>query len=326
MTPVTIIALLAALAVGLAAYAVWSWAFGLAERRDLRQRLATSRTAASEAGPNDILRSRTLSTIPSINAFLRQVSLTAQLERLITQAGMRTSVASMLYLQVTLAVATASLLEWWYPASYLTELFFALVVGAMPIAYVLRRRKQHFQAFAEQFPGALDMIKSSLGAGHSLNYALEVATEELPDPIAAELKIVLEEIRLGLSPRDALENLTRRVPIGELRFFALAVVLTREVGGNLSEVLGTLATTLRERTKLRQQIRALSGQGRASATLLIALPPSVGFFANVISPGFLTPLYATSLGRNCVMVALALQVIGLLMVKRICNPRELRIA
>src|SRR5262249_44618026 len=157
------------------------------------------------------------------------------------------------------------------------------------------------------FPGALEMVKSSIHAGHSLNYALEVAVNELPDPIAGEFKQVLEEMRLGLSPREALENLTKRVPISELRFFMLAVVLTREVGGNLSEVLGSLAHTLRERQMLRQKVRALSAQGRASAIMLSGLPYAVGFVANLTNPGFLNPLIETPMGRKACMMALMMQ-------------------
>jgi tight adherence protein B len=132
-------------------------------------------------------------------------------------------------------------------------------------------------------------------------------------------------MRLGLSPKEALENLYRRVPVQELRFFTLAVVLTREVGGNLSEVLGTLSNTLRERMKLRQTVRALSAQGRASAMLLFALPPGVAFVANLVSPGFIEPLYTTHGGRMCAAVAVTLELLGLALARKIVNPKELAI-
>jgi tight adherence protein B len=201
------------------------------------------------------------------------------------------------------------------------------VLGGIGLPFVLvrRRRKKRFEAFASQLPSTLVMIQSSIHAGHSLNYALEVATDEVPEPMASELRTVLEEMRLGLNPKEALENLCRRVPIQELRFFTLAVVLTREVGGNLSEVLGTLAGTLRERMKLRQTVRALSAQGRASAMMLFALPPGVAFVANLVSPGFIEPLYATRGGRICAAVAIGFQLAGLAISRKIVNPKELAV-
>jgi tight adherence protein B len=331
MTPI-LIASLAALAVSLGAYAVWTYVFEiLPERRGLRQRLDQKTQAPAPAPAEDptadILRTKTLSSVPSVNALLERFSVSAQLERLLEQAGLKISVANLLYLMATLAAVTALVMEFEFPTAPPIEVATALGVGlVLPLAYVVQRRKKRFQAFAEQFPAALDMIRSSVHAGHSLNYALEVSTDELPEPIASELRTVLEEMRLGLSARDALENMTRRIPIAELRFFMLAVVLTREVGGNLSEVLGTLASTLRERSKLRQKVRALSAQGRSSAMMLIGLPVAVGFLTSFVSPGFMNPLWEHPLGRQCLAVAIALQVAGWMLVKRICNPKELRLS
>jgi tight adherence protein B len=329
VTPL-LLATLAAVAVGLGAYAVWVYFFEvLPERRDLRQRLDMTQTLATPAdeAATDIMPAKTLSAVPTINALLERLSVSSQLERLLEQAGMKLSVANLLYLMATLGATTALLMEFEFPSSPLVEAGAALGVGVvLPLAFVLQRRKKRFQAFAEQFPAALDMIRSSVHAGHSLNYALEVATDELPDPMASELRTVLEEMRLGLSARDALENLTRRIPINELRFFMLAVVLTREVGGNLSEVLGTLAATLRERTKLRQKVRALSAQGRASALMLIGLPVAVGFLTSFVSPGFMNPLWEHPMGRNALGIAVGMQVLGWMLVKRICNPKELRLS
>jgi tight adherence protein B len=330
MTPL-LVATLASLAVALGAYAVWTYVFEiLPARRDLRQRLDPKQAvpqAASDDATADILRTKTLSAVPTINALLERLSISAHLERLLEQSGLKLSVANLLYLMTILAAATALVMEFEFPTSPAIEATTALGVGlVLPLAFVAQRRKKRFQAFAEQFPAALDMIRSSVHAGHSLNYALEVSTDELPDPISSELRTVLEEMRLGLSARDALENMTRRIPINELRFFMLAVVLTREVGGNLSEVLGTLSTTLRERSQLRQKVRALSAQGRSSAMMLIGLPVAVGFLTSFVSPGFMNPLWEHPTGRHCLAVAVGLQIMGFMLVKRICNPKELRLS
>ena len=262
-----------------------------------------------------------------MNALLARVSLSAQLERLRIEAGVGLKVVQLLYVMGAVAAIVLVLLEWKFSTSLIMEVGAALAAGVtLPILGLIRQRKRRFAAFTAQFPGALEMVKSSIHAGHSLNYALEVAVNELPDPIATEFKQVLEEMRLGLTPREALGNLTKRVPISELRFFMLAVVLTREVGGNLSEVLGSLANTLRERQMLRQKVRALSAQGRAAAIMLSGLPYVVAFFANLTSPGFLNPLIETPVGRKATFAALAMQGFALLLVKRICNPKELRLS
>jgi tight adherence protein B len=324
-----LIAVCSAFTVALVAYAIYEYFFGLAERRGLRQRLAGSTALRPDAddAPADLLRKQEMSSSAWINALLARVSFSAQLDRLRVEAGVRLSVIQLLYIMGALTAVVLLLLEWRFATSLPIEVLTAVGVGTtLPVLALRQQRKKRFAAFTAQFPGALEMIKSSIHAGHSLNYALEVAVNELPEPIAGEFRQVLEEIRLGLAPRDALENLTRRVPISELRFFMLAVVLTREVGGNLSEVLGSLANTLRERQTLRQKVRALSAQGRASAILLSSLPYAVGFFANLTNPGFLNPLYETPVGRKAVMVSLGLQGFALLLVRKICNPKELRIS
>jgi tight adherence protein B len=325
-----LIAVCSAFTVALVAYAIYEYFFGLAERRGLRRRLvgapAAQQTDVADA-PTDLLRKEEMSSSVWLNALLARVSFSAQLERLRIEAGVGLSVVQILYIMGALMAVVLLLLELKFPTSLPVEVITAAGIGCtLPVLGLLQQRKRRFAAFTGQFPGALEMIKSSIHAGHSLNYALEVAVTELPDPIAGEFRLVLEEIRLGLTPREALENLTKRVPISELRFFMLAVVLTREVGGNLSEVLGSLANTLRERQTLRQKVRALSAQGRASAIMLSSLPYVVGFFANLTNPGFLNPLYETPLGRKAVMLSLGLQGFALFLVKRICNPKELRIS
>jgi tight adherence protein B len=328
MNEATIIAVTSALCVMAGAYAAYVYLFDVvATRRELRARMSPTQAAAVEGDPQDILRARTLSTIPSLNALLQRLSLTAHLETMLLQAGLGMTVSNVLYLQAALAMGTFLVLQ----TQAITTLPLAIAIaaavgGALPLLYLRRRRTRRFKVFSDQFPGALDMIRSSIQAGHSLNYALEVAVDELPDPIALELRTVLEEIRLGLSAREALDNLTRRVPISELRFFAIAVILTRQVGGNLSEVLGTLAGALRERAMLRQKVRALSSQGRASAGMLIALPYIMWAGMTIMNPSYMTPMLTTSIGHKCIGIAVGLQLFGLMIVRKICNPKELQVA
>ena len=330
MTPTITIALMGALTIVAIAAAIYSWsAARRAERQALRARLDPALTESAERAkaPSKILREDTLSNIPSLNMLLKRFSPAPHLSRLITQAGMGIGVLNMFYLMGFLALSAALLLQWHVGLSRPTAMLGGIAIGTgVPLVYIRARRRKRLQAFVSQLPAALDMVRSSIHAGHSLDYALEVAVDELPDPIGVSFSTVLEEMRLGLSPREALENLNRRVPVEELRFFILAVVLTREVGGNLSEVLTRLSETLRDRSRLRQQVRALSAQGRAAATLLILIPPGVAFIANLLRPGFVDPLFYHPTGRLLLGVAVMFQIAAILLIRKIVNPKELGVA
>lgn len=326
MNPFVVIPLLSGLTILTAAYAVFGWyALRLSARRTVRQRLdPTAAVAAGGDRPTDILRSESFSSIASLDTVLRHFSPATYLGTLLRQAGIRMGVASILYVMGFVTLATAMVLQVRFEITRPLALFAGAAVGVGGTLFVIsQRRRRRLQTFLTQLPAALDMIRSSLHAGHSFNYALEVAVEELSEPIAGAFRTVLEEIRLGLSPKEAMENMQRAFPVPELRFFVLAVILTREVGGNLSEVLGTLSVTLRDRMKLKQQCRALSAQGRASAFLLFSIPPGVAFFANLIRPGFVDPLFHHPTGRLMLGVAFAFQMAGFLLIQKIVNPKEL---
>jgi tight adherence protein B len=327
MIAIQLISLIAALAVVFVAYAIYAYSGTMIdERRTLRRRLNTASqidpVVATDA-PADIPNDQSLSGIAIVITLLQRFSVSEWLNTMILQSGMKIQLATVLYIQAGLALSTIFCVRFMSGAPWGAAVLSGVVFGLfMPLVMVHRQRKKRFIMFATRFPAAISMLQSSLHAGHSLNYALEIATEELPDPVASEFRRVLEEMRLGLSAREALTNLYRRIPIEELRFFMIAVVLTREVGGNLSEVLGTLGTTLRERMKLRQQCRALSAQGRAAALMLFILPPGVALLANMVSPGFIEPLYATPAGRLCTLTALLFEVAGVIMSRKIVNPKE----
>lgn len=333
MSPTTVISILGALAVVTTVWGITGWiALRVGGRRALRARL-DSHPAARGAGDaarrlqTQILRDDDLSQHEDPAAPRRSRSAAAYVRQALAEAGVKRSLLTTCYLVGVGTVVGAVVLE----ASVGMPLAGAVLTAAAASAlatlgYLRSRRTQRLQAIATQLPGALDMIRSSLQAGHSVNYALEVAVDELPEPLAGELRTVLGEIRLGRSHREALENLCRRVPVLELRFFSLAVGITREVGGSLSEVLGTLAETLRDRQKLRQQIRALSAQGRASAVLLFLIPPGVALVATVLRPGFLSPLLHHPTGRTLLMLAITFQLAGFFIARKIVRPKELRLA
>ena len=331
MSQATVISILGALAVVTTVWGIYAWAaLRLGARRALRQRLDSGPTAsaAGEAAlRTQILRDDDPAQREAAATPGRSLSPAAYVRQALLEAGVKHSVLTACHVAGGGTLAGTMALEAAFGMPILAALLVAAagtILGAL--GYLHARRTQRLQAIATQLPAALDMIRSSLQAGHSVNYALEVAVDELPEPLAGELRTVLGEIRLGRSHREALENLCRRVPVLELRFFTLAVLITREVGGSLSEVLGTLAETVRDRQKLRQQILALSAQGRASAVLLFLIPPSVAVVATILRPGFLSPLVHHPTGRTLLSVAITLQLAGFLIARKIVRPKELRLA
>ena len=329
MNPLLVIPFLSGLTIATGAYAVYGWWASRVEgRRSLRARLdpAAHAPAGGEA-PAQIMRSEAFSSIPRLDVLLHRFSPATYLGTAIKQSGLQIGVATILYLMAFLTLLSAIMLQVRFGIARPLALCIGLALGiGGPMLFISQRRKRRLQTFVTQLPAALDMVRSSLHAGHSFNYALEVAVDELTEPIAGAFRTVLEEIRLGLSPKEALENMQRAFPVPELRFFILAVILTREVGGNLSEVLSTLSVTLRDRMKLKQQCRALSSQGRASAFLLFMIPPGVAFFANLIRPGFIDPLFHHPTGRLMLGIAVGFQMLGFLVIQKIVNPKELGVS
>lgn len=331
MSQTMAISILGALAVVTTVWGIYLWvALRLGERRALRERLEprpATATASATASRTQILRDHGPSHREGLAASLRSFSPTLYLRQSLIEAGVKRGALPACYSVGIGTLVGAVVSEAIFGMPHIVALLASAacnIVGAL--GYLRSRRTQRLHAISAQLPGALDMIRSSLQAGHSVNYALEVAVDELPDPLAGEFRTVLGEIRLGRSHREALENLCRRVPVLELRFFTMAVLITREVGGSLSEVLGTLAETLRDRQKLRQQVLALSAQGRASAVLLFLIPPGVALVATILRPGFLSPLVHHPTGRHLLALAITFQLAGFLIARKIVRPKELRLA
>jgi tight adherence protein B len=173
--------------------------------------------------------------------------------------------------------------------------------------------------FEEQFPEAIDLIARALRAGHALPTALQMVGEEIPDPVGGEFKQLFEQQNYGLSLTDALRNFGGRVPILDARFFVTAVQTQREMGGNLSEVLDKLSAVIRERFKVKRQVRAVSAHGRITGVVLGILPPAVAGILFILSPEHIRLLVDDPLGVYMVVSALILQAIGVLAIRKIVD-------
>lgn len=317
-----IMALIAVVVFVLVTAGVFAVASLFDERRSharlLRERLATVQ-AASERQPSEellLLRDELMSDIPVFNRLLQQWPRMTKLQQTLSQADVKLKAGKFLLLTVC-ACATSGVLVLLLSNSKL----FAGVAAAfglfVPYMYVSFRRSQRFSKFEELFPEAIDTLARAVRAGHAFPTALELLATEMGEPVGGEFRKLFEEQKFGLPLRDALLNLAERVPIVDVKFFATAVMLQRETGGNLAEILDGLSYVIRERFKILRQVRVYTAQGRLTMLLLMALPPIIVVVMAVMNPGFMTPLFTDPIGHALIAAGIVLQTIGYLLIRKI---------
>ncbi len=195
----------------------------------------------------------------------------------------------------------------------------AICCGMLPISWVLWRRKQRLKAFASQLPDAMDMLGRALRAGQSLSAGFGLIAREMPDPIAKEFGRVFEEQNLGVGVEESLRDLTERVPNLDLKFFATAVILQRQTGGDLAEILDKIGHLVRQRFQIWGQVQALTGEGRLSGVVLLALPIFLFFVVYYLNPDYMMVLFTDPLGKKMLAGAIVMQIIGALVIRKIVN-------
>ncbi len=193
----------------------------------------------------------------------------------------------------------------------------ALCTGLLPLGWLLWRRKRRFKKFGQQLPDAMELIARALRSGHSLASGLHVVVDEMPDPIATEFSMAYEEQNLGIPIETALKNLYKRVPNLDFKFFATAVAIQRQTGGDLAEILDKIGHIIRERFKIMGQVQALTGEGRISGIVLMALPIALFFAVWHLNAEYVMLLFTDELGRKMVALAAVLQVLGAVTIKKI---------
>ncbi len=191
----------------------------------------------------------------------------------------------------------------------------------LPLLWMLFRRKRRFNKFAQQLPDAMELIARALRAGHSLASGFSLVADEMTAPIGKEFGRVFEEQNLGIAIDEALETMTRRIPNLDLRFFATAVILQRQTGGDLAEILDKIGNLVRERFKIYGQVQALTGEGRLSGLVLMALPPLLFLAVYRLNPEYEMSLFRDDLGKKMLVGAVVMQILGGLMIKKIVNIR-----
>jgi tight adherence protein B len=295
-----------------------------AQARLLRERLATVQEAADRQPSEELalLRDEMLSRIPALDHLLRRSSRISNLQPFLEQANLKIRAGNILVLCLVSAVVLAGM--GFLAAGSLPPnqaLLFAavgLVIGGfLPYSYASYRRTKRFQKFEELFPEAIDTLARAVRAGHAFTTALELIANELSEPVASEFRKLFEEQKFGLPVRDALMNLAERVPLVDVKFFVTAVMLQRETGGNLAEILDNLSYVIRERFKIMRQVRVYTAQGRLTMMLLMGLPPVIVVTMLLTSPAFIRPLFADPIGHFLVVAGIVLQTLGYFVIRKI---------
>ncbi|MGB8989752.1 MAG: type II secretion system F family protein, partial [Candidatus Sulfotelmatobacter sp.] len=314
-----LIAVLVFIVVALAAFA----AFSLLDERNARARLIKDRLAtvqkAPEREPDEelaLLRDEQLSKIPAFDTLLRRSARVSAMQDALLQAGMKFRAGNFLLLCVLCGIA-AGLATILYTRNAAIAWAALVIGGFLPYSVVSYRRQKRFEKFEELFPDAIDTLARAVRAGHAFTTALEMISNETTEPLASEFRKLYEEQKFGMPVRDALMNLTERIPLVDVKFFVTAVMLQRETGGNLAEILDNLSYVIRERFKIQRQVRVHTAQGRLTMALLMGMPPTVLTILYIFSPEFVHPLFYDPIGHILLVGSIALQTIGYFVIRRI---------
>jgi len=238
------------------------------------------------------------------------------LQRSIDQSGLKVTVGIILLASACMAAVGFFLIFYFMRLTLLAAVFGA-VTAWLPFAYLRYVRNRRMLKFEEQFPEAIDLLARALRAGHALTTGLSMVAEELPDPIGPEFQTLYDQQNFGFPLSQALKNLADRIPTMDARFFVTAVLTQKEAGGNLSEVLDNLSSIIRDRFKVKRQVRVVSAHGRITGWVLSALPTALALFFCLLNPEKYANFYKDPLGMQMVGGALFLQLVGVLIIKKI---------
>ena len=291
-----------------------------AHRAELNKRLAEVLLHSAHSDDEEVrlARQELMSDMPWLNNLLLRVQAATKLRRLIDQADLQITVtrlcmfAALAGLMAALAVSTVT-------SSLITMIPAGLLASALPFLHVIYKRKKRLHKFLKLLPDALDLMGRSLTAGHAFQESLHMVATEMPEPIATEFRKAYEEQNLGLSLKLALENLADRVPLLDLRMCITAILIQRETGGNLAEILGKVAHTIRERFRIMEDLKTLTTTSRASAWILCALPISIALVVTTIDPEYMSVFWSDPRGHKLLALAISMQVTGILVVRKILN-------
>ena len=286
------------------------------KKLDARLQELTTTPEAEEDFAKKLFKTQKEGPLPMLDRALGDTARGSALRAWIEQSGTKSSPSAVLLMAalcgvvVAFIVAAFTLSRWSLPIGF-------VMGAAMPFMVLRMKRNKRMRLFEEQFPEALDLIARALKAGHAFATGLKMAADELEEPVGPEFRKTFDEQNFGLPLKDALENLTHRIPLLDVRFFATAVLIQRETGGNLSEILENLAHVVRERFKILRQVRVYTAHGRLTGYVLLALPAFLSVALMFINPDHMNLLFREPMGQMMLLGAIVMQTIGFVWIKQV---------
>ncbi len=268
----------------------------------------------------DIIKEVTFSTIPAFDKFLRNNRAAVGLQLLIEQCDLRWTVGRIVFSMLTLICIGALLGNWWIAPGLLGWVP-GLALGAIPYLFLLQKRKRRLRRFSELLPEAIDLMSRGLRAGQALPATVETIAQESDEPLRSEFRRAADEQSFGLPFREAIVNLSRRVPVADLQFLVTAILVQKETGGNLAQILDKASHVIRERVRVEGQMRIRTAQGRLTGWILCVLPFAMFILMNFLHPGYGKVLFQDPLGQKLVTYAGIMMVIGVVLIRRIVNVK-----
>jgi tight adherence protein B len=291
---------------------------GMMMERRLESRLHEISQAPEERAhlSKELFKEQQSGPLPALDRLFKGTTRGLSMGRWLEQTGVRTTISAVLLIAVALAAVVALVVTmavrapWGLPVG-------AAVGFALPFMVLNHKRGKRMRTFEEAFPEGLDLISRALKAGHAFATGLKMVADEMPEPVGPEFRKTFDEQNFGLPLKDALDNLTQRVPIIDVRFFATAVLIQRETGGNLSEILENLSNVVRERFKILRQVRVYTAHGRMTGYVLLALPAVLCVALAFINPEHMNLLFRERMGQMMLLGAVVMQTIGYVWIRQV---------
>ena len=302
----------------LAAYAAITYLPGLMAKRQLDQRLQdmSSPLGLTGEGDSSVIKHNDEGPVPALNRLVAKTNAGSGLKKLIDQSGIKTTPGAIVAMSLGMMVAVGLIVSFVLP-----QQIFALIAAAtaatLPFLFLLQRRSARMKRFEEHFPEALDLLSRALRAGHAFQTTMGMIGDELDEPVGPEFKKTFEQQNFGLPLRDSLFQLSERVPLLDVRFFVTAVLIQRETGGNLAEILDNLGHVVRERFKIRRQVRVHTAHGRFTALVLLSLPAALGVALTFLNPEHMHLLFSERIGQMMLVIAMVMQAIGFVWIRQV---------
>jgi tight adherence protein B len=321
MNMAVMVSIVAFLIVVIVFLAMWLF-FGTDTKQEvMRQRFEAVRKAERRGNVSldlKLIRDEMYSSVPMLHRLLMQVAWSNRLQDYINQSGLKWRPGKVVLMSAVLTLATFVVFTQFYHL-LLVALLMSVAAASIPMGFIAFKRNRRLRKFEQGFPETLDLLGRAVRAGHAFTTGLEMVSKESPEPVASEFRTTFEEQNFGLPLRDALTNMAERVPSVDVRFFVTALLVQKETGGNLAEILNELSRVIRERFKIYREVSVKTAQGRLTAVILISLPVAMLLLLQIMNPTYMAILFNDPLGPTILTVVAFMQVVGALILWKIVH-------